>query len=87
VPFPAFWLVIQVLFWCGWWNLVVGTFNALPLIPLDGGYIMKEGIDRLLDRKGLLQYSGYVVAAVSYALVAVILAIFILPRLFHLGAG
>jgi membrane-associated protease RseP (regulator of RpoE activity) len=87
VPFPAFWLVIQVLFWCGWWNLVVGTFNALPLIPLDGGYIMKEGIDRVLDRKGLLHYSGYVVAAVSYSIVAVILAIFILPRLFHLGAG
>ena len=85
VPFPHFWLVIQVLFWCGWWNLVVGTFNALPLIPLDGGYIMKEGVDRLLDRKGLIQYSGYVVAGVSYAMVAVIIAIFILPRLFQMG--
>lgn len=85
VPFPHFWLVIQVLFWCGWWNLVVGTFNALPLIPLDGGYIMKEGVDRILDRKGLIQYSGYVVAGVSYAMVAVIIAIFILPKLFHMG--
>jgi len=85
VPFPHFWLVIQLLFWCGWWNLVVGTFNALPLIPLDGGYIMKEGVDRLLDRKGLIKYSGYVVAAVSYIMVAVIIAIFILPKLFQMG--
>ena len=87
VPFPHFWLVIQVLFWCGWWNLVVGTFNALPLIPLDGGYILKEGVDRLLDRKGLIRYSGHVVAAVSYIVIAVIIAIFILPTLFHLGTA
>jgi len=84
VPFPFYWLVIQLLFWCGWWNLVVGTFNALPLVPLDGGYIMKEGVDRLLDKKGLIRYSGYVVAAVSYAMLVVILSIFILPKLFHL---
>jgi len=83
-PFPHFWLVIQLLFWCGWWNLVVGTFNALPLVPLDGGYIMKEGVDRLLDRKGLIKYSGHVVAAVSYAMLAVILAIFLLPKLLHM---
>jgi membrane-associated protease RseP (regulator of RpoE activity) len=85
VPSPYFWFVIQLLFWCGWWNLVVGTFNALPLVPLDGGYIMKEGVDRILDRKGLIRYSGHVVAAVSYLMVAVILAIFILPKIFHPG--
>jgi membrane-associated protease RseP (regulator of RpoE activity) len=84
VPVPYFWFIIQLLFWCGWWNLVVGTFNALPLVPLDGGYIMKEGVDRLLDRKGLIRYSGYVVSAVSYAMLVVILSIFLLPRLLHL---
>ena len=84
VPFPFYWFVIQLLFWCGWWNLVVGTFNALPLVPLDGGYIMKEGVDRLLDKKGLIQYSGHVVAAVSYAMLVVIIAIFLLPKLLHM---
>jgi len=83
-PFPHFWLVIQLLFWCGWWNLVVGTFNALPLVPLDGGYIMKEGVDRILDKNGLLKYSGHVVAAVSYAMLVVILAIFLLPKILHM---
>ncbi|WP_292541968.1 site-2 protease family protein [Methanoregula sp.] len=83
VPFPFFWFVIQLLFWCGWWNLVVGTFNALPLVPLDGGYIMKEGVDRLLDKKGLIRYSGHLVAAVSYAILIIILAIFLLPHLAH----
>lgn len=79
VPFPWFWTVVQLLFWCGWFNLVVGTFNALPLIPLDGGYILKEGIDRILDRRGLARYSRYVVDAVSYTMLAVLLAVVLLP--------
>jgi membrane-associated protease RseP (regulator of RpoE activity) len=79
VPFPQYWTVIQLLFWCGWFNLVVGTFNALPLVPLDGGYILREGVDRIMDRRGLLKYSGYVSGAVSYVMLAVLLAVVILP--------
>jgi membrane-associated protease RseP (regulator of RpoE activity) len=81
VPFPHFWLVIQILFWCGWFNLAVGTFNALPLFPLDGGYILKAGVDWLLDKKGLIKYSGYLVTTVSYVMLVVIMAIFLLPIL------
>jgi membrane-associated protease RseP (regulator of RpoE activity) len=83
VPFPGFWLVIQILFWCGWFNLAVGTFNALPLVPLDGGYILKAGTDWILERRGLLKYSGYVVSAVSFAMLFVIIAIFMLPIILH----
>jgi len=85
VPFPQFWLVVQVLFWCGWFNLAVGTFNALPLIPLDGGYILKAGTDWILEPRGLLKYSGYVVNAVSFVMLFVIIAIFMLPSIFHPG--
>jgi membrane-associated protease RseP (regulator of RpoE activity) len=84
VPFPQFWLVIQILFWCGWFNLVVGTFNALPLLPLDGGLILKEAVERLLDRRGLIKYSGYVVSAISYVMLAVLLAVMILPYMMNL---
>ncbi len=83
VPFPAFWMVIQLLFWCGWFNLVVGTFNALPLVPLDGGYILREGVDRIMDRRGLLPYSRYVSGAVSYAMLAVLLAVVLLPLMLN----
>ncbi len=79
VPFPQYWTVVQLLFWCGWFNLVVGTFNALPLVPLDGGYILREGVDRIMDRRGLLKYSGYVSGAVSYLMLAVLLAVVLLP--------
>lgn len=79
VPFPEYWAVVQVLFWCGWFNLVVGTFNALPLVPLDGGYILREGVDRIMDRQGLLKYAAYVSGAVSYLMLAVLIAVVVLP--------
>ena len=85
VPFPYYWSVIQILFWCGWWNLLVGTFNALPAIPLDGGYILKEGVDRILEKKGLIRYSGQIIAVISCMIVVVIAALFTLPILFSNG--
>ncbi|MFA4862104.1 site-2 protease family protein [Methanoregula sp.] len=84
VPFPYFWFVIQILFWCGWFNLVVGTFNALPLLPLDGGLILKEAVDRILDRRGWSRYSGHVVSIISYVMLAVLLSVMILPYMMNL---
>jgi len=84
VPFPYFWFVIQILFWCGWFNFVVGTFNALPLLPLDGGLILKEGVERILERRGWSNYSGYVVSAISYGMLAVLLAVVILPYMMNM---
>ena len=82
VPFPQYWTVIQLLFWCGWFNLVVGTFNALPLVPLDGGYISRKG-STALENRGLLKYSGYVSGAVSYVMLAVLLAVVLLPLILN----
>jgi membrane-associated protease RseP (regulator of RpoE activity) len=83
VPFEGFWGVLHLLFWCAWINLNVGIFNAIPMIPLDGGYIFKEGVDRLLDHRGLLKYSGYVSAAVSYLMLIVLVSLITLPYLLH----
>ncbi|MFA6226173.1 MAG: site-2 protease family protein [Methanoregula sp.] len=84
VPFDGFWGVIHLLFWCGWINLNVGIFNAIPMVPLDGGYIFKEGVDRLLDRRGLLKYSGYVTGAVSYIMLVVLVSLIALPYILHM---
>jgi len=84
VPFEGYWGVVHLLFWCGWINLNVGIFNAIPMIPLDGGYIFKEGVDRLLDRRGLLKYSGYVTGTVSYLMLVVLVSLIALPYLLHI---
>jgi len=84
VPFEGFWGIIHLLFWCAWININVGIFNAIPMIPLDGGYIFKEGVDRLLDRRGLLKYSSYVTGAVSYLMLIVLVSLIALPYLLHI---
>jgi membrane-associated protease RseP (regulator of RpoE activity) len=84
VPFEGFWGGVHLLFWCAWINLNVGIFNAIPMIPLDGGYIFKEGVDRLLDRRGLLKYSSYVTGAVSYLMLVVLVSLIALPYLLHI---
>jgi len=84
VPFEGFWGVMHLLFWCAWININVGIFNAIPMIPLDGGYIFKEGVDRLLDHRGLLKYSGYVSTAVSYLMLIVLVSLITLPYLLHI---
>ncbi|MDH7593876.1 MAG: site-2 protease family protein [Methanomicrobiales archaeon] len=82
VPFPGFfWFMIQALFWCGWFNAAVGIFNALPLLPLDGGYIMKECVERFFERRGWSRYSYLAVSAISSIIAFVILTIIALPIL------
>jgi membrane-associated protease RseP (regulator of RpoE activity) len=84
VPFAGFWGIVHLLFWCAWININVGIFNAIPMVPLDGGYIFKESVDRLLDRRGLIRYSGFVVSAVSSVLIMVLISLILLPYLFHM---
>jgi membrane-associated protease RseP (regulator of RpoE activity) len=84
MPFDGFWGVVHLLFWCGWININVGIFNAIPMIPLDGGYILKEGVDRLLDRRGLLKYSSHIISTVSYVMLVMLMSLILLPYLLHL---
>ena len=76
-PFPGYWQVLQVVYWLFWWNFVLGTFNALPLVPLDGGYILREAADRFAERikrpsLGRI-ISGIVIFIVLFALIGTIL--------------
>ncbi len=84
VPFPGFWIVINILFWCGWFNIIVGTFNALPMVPLDGGLIFKEGAERFLNRYGYERYTLYVTGFVSWLILVMLLSIIILPYVFKM---
>jgi len=84
VPFPGYWELIHLLFWSGFINLAAGLFNALPMIPLDGGFIFKEGTERILTRRGLARYTDHIVGFVSTGMVVLMVAIFTLPYLFHL---
>jgi len=84
VPFPQFWAVVHILFWSGWININVGIFNAIPMIPLDGGYIMREGVESILKRKGLVRFSDHVTLTISWVMLFLMVSLIALPYLFHL---
>ncbi|MDD1659969.1 MAG: site-2 protease family protein [Methanomicrobiales archaeon] len=84
VPFAGFWELVHLLFWCAWINVNVGIFNALPMVPLDGGYILKEGVQAVLRRKGLGEHAERVVVLFSAVILTVMVMLISLPYLFHL---
>ncbi len=55
IPAPLFWLIVNAMYWLFWLNLMLGATNALPAVPLDGGYIFRDGIEGFVSRfrKGL----------------------------------
>jgi membrane-associated protease RseP (regulator of RpoE activity) len=82
VPYPAvFWEVVYILYWSFWINFSVGIFNALPMIPLDGGYILKEGVERILSRRGLERFSGRIVNTISTVIIVLLVTIMAIPLL------
>jgi membrane-associated protease RseP (regulator of RpoE activity) len=87
VPFPLFWGVVHLVFWTGWINLVVGTFNAIPMVPLDGGYIMREGIGSFLKKRGWERYTENVVYTISWVMLFLLVALIVVPYLFQLATG
>jgi membrane-associated protease RseP (regulator of RpoE activity) len=53
LPAPLFWFLANLLYYCFWLNLLVGVFNALPAVPLDGGYPYRDAWDTILAKLGV----------------------------------
>ncbi|MDT8358165.1 MAG: M50 family metallopeptidase, partial [Methanomicrobiaceae archaeon] len=83
-PFPFYWGLAHLFFWSAWININVGIFNAIPMVPLDGGYIMQEGVRKLLPGRKREPVVKMVVAGVSWVMLLMILSIILLPYLLHL---
>ena len=80
-PFPFFWGTVHLAFWTGWFNLLVGMFNAIPIVPLDGGYMMKEGVERFFERRGWSRYAPRVVASISGFVTMMLILLITMPML------
>ncbi len=50
LPAPAFWLIANALYWLFWLNAMLGATNALPAVPLDGGYVFKDAMATIVTR-------------------------------------
>ncbi len=45
-----FWPLVNTAYWVFWINLMVGLTNILPMLPLDGGHIFRDGFGGLVAK-------------------------------------
>ncbi len=50
LPEPVFWGIVNLLYWVFWLNLMVGIFNVLPMVPLDGGFLFNDYIKAFVKK-------------------------------------
>jgi membrane-associated protease RseP (regulator of RpoE activity) len=82
LPKPIFWGIINALYWIFWLNLLVGLFNVLPMIPLDGGYLLNDLIRGAVKKlkKGISdEKTDIIVKNVSLIISLTILLIILFP--------
>ncbi|HJK09667.1 MAG TPA: site-2 protease family protein [Methanocorpusculum sp.] len=82
-PFDGFWEIIHVLYWCAWVNILLGTFNALPIGPLDGGQMLREGVKSFLAKRGKEEYALPLCSVITNLLIVVIIIPIIMPYFFR----
>ena len=42
-------MLFTFLFWLAWINFLLGFANLIPMIPFDGGHIVKDGVHSSLS--------------------------------------
>ena len=52
VPHQAYWVMVNLSYWLFWANLMVGLANALPVLPMDGGYLLGDIFKRIAQWRG-----------------------------------
>lgn len=85
----VFWVTANCFYWIFWISLMLGMTNALPAVPLDGGFLFRDWIDTLVRKvkKGISEEERErVVSSISYTFI--LLVVFLIawqligPRLF-----
>jgi membrane-associated protease RseP (regulator of RpoE activity) len=88
IPSGLFWFLANTIFYIFWINILLGLFNALPAIPLDGGFVFKDSVV-LIGRnftsskgeKKLEKIANRLVAVSSFTVLGLILTTLFLPWL------
>lgn len=81
-------ILVNLLYWLTWMNLLLGLSNALPLIPLDGNLLFRDWVSAIAARfrkswtaAQLENFSGRMTIAASLLIVFLLLWQFVAPRL------
>jgi len=82
LPTNLFWIIVNALYWIFWINLVVGLFNVLPMIPLDGGFLLSDALRGVIKRvKGSIKEEKreYIVRNITLFISLIILFVVLFP--------
>ena len=81
-------MIFDFLFWMVWINFLLGFANLIPMIPFDGGHIVKDGVHSVLSRlvKGanplrIESIAGRISSMSSFVILFIVMLPIILPRL------
>ncbi|MEE3232112.1 MAG: M50 family metallopeptidase, partial [Candidatus Thermoplasmatota archaeon] len=81
-------MLFDFLFWLVWINFLLGFANLIPMVPFDGGHIVRDGTHSILARLNRnmhpmrLEYLADRISSMSSILVLIIVAVpIILPRM------
>lgn len=74
---PTVWILEETFYWLFWLNFALGLTNVLPIVPLDGGYVLMN--IPVLNKNEKLR--NYIVAAVSLIILFLIMWQIIIPRI------
>jgi membrane-associated protease RseP (regulator of RpoE activity) len=84
----VFWFAANCFYWIFWINLMVGFTNVLPAVPLDGGFLFKDGMDSIVLRfrkNATEEERNRLVSSITFALAFFVLFLiiwqFIGPRI------
>ena len=87
LPDNVFWVVMSLIFWIFWLNMVLGITNALPAVPFDGGFLFMGGLSFILEkcgmkndekRESLVERIGTAVTYVTLAMVIIIILVMVI---------
>lgn len=47
------WVIVKLLYWIFWLDILLAISNALPAYPFDGGFLFEGGINWMLEKLGI----------------------------------